>query len=58
MSPQLVIAFDRDRISTGRLVAALQEQLTLDDFSVHEPDAEELVKRVYLQGVRSELDYA
>lgn len=53
--PQLVLAFDRDRISTGRLVAALQEQLNLDDFSVQEPDAEALVKRVYLQGLQ-ELD--
>ena len=48
---QLVIAFDRTRTNAAQVLAVLQERHSIDDISLREPDAEELVKRVYLGGL-------
>lgn len=45
---ELVVEFDRDRLSAAHLLALLQERHAVEDLAIQEPDVEQLVKRVYL----------
>ena len=50
--PRQWLRFRRDEITAARLTAAVAAKAPLVDLTVEEPDIEDVVRRIYAEGVR------
>jgi ABC-2 type transport system ATP-binding protein len=49
--PRQWLRFSKDQTTAARLVAAVAAQAPLVDLAVEEPDIEEVVRRIYIEGI-------
>ena len=48
------LRFDRRRITAEQLIRAVTERCTISDVSILEPELEDIIRRIYLEGYRTE----
>jgi ABC-2 type transport system ATP-binding protein len=48
--PRQWLRFRRDEVSAAQLTAAVAARARLVDLAIEEPDVEEIVRRIYLEG--------
>jgi ABC-2 type transport system ATP-binding protein len=50
------LRFDRRRITAEQLIRAVTERCTISDLSIVEPEMEDIIRRIYLEGYRGQVD--
>jgi ABC-2 type transport system ATP-binding protein len=48
------LKFDRRRITAEQLIRQVTERCTISDVSIVEPELEDIIRRIYLEGYRTE----